>query len=70
MTPMRAQRFMMAIMLIVSLILIHTGHQWGEYIIWFMIFMLLLSAVTGFCPSDTIFQKIFGKNCSDEGSCS
>ena len=69
MTPIRAQRFMMALMLIVALVLMNTGHSWGEYIIWFMVFMLLLSALTGFCPSDKVFAKLFGKS-SDGESCS
>ncbi len=66
MTPMRAQRFFMAILLITALVLMHLGFKWGEYIIWFMIFMLLVSALTGFCPADKVFQALFGKNCEGE----
>jgi len=69
MTPLRAQRFMMALMLIAALVLMNTGHSWGEYIIWFVVFMLLLSAMTGFCPSDRVFEKLFGKHSEGE-SCS
>ena len=65
MTPVRAQRFVMGLLLTIALILMHSGKTWGEYIIWFMIFMLFLHAFTGFCPSDIVFNKLFGKNKSD-----
>jgi len=68
MTPLRAQRIMMGIMLTIALGLMHSGFSWGEYIIWFMIFMLIFSGITGFCPSDKVFSKLFGKNI-DENSC-
>ncbi|WP_456434189.1 YgaP-like transmembrane domain [Thermosulfuriphilus sp.] len=60
MTPLRAQRLFMGTLLLVSLLLIHNGYSWGEYIIWFMTFMLYFSGITGFCPSDVVFKKIFG----------
>ena len=66
-TAIRAQRAMMGTLLLIAVILMHIGQSWGEYIIWFIIFMLYLSASTGFCPSDVVFQKLFGK---EEGSCS
>ncbi len=69
MTPIRAQRFVMGTLLLIAVLLMHAGQSWGEYIIWFMIAMLYISAFTGFCPSDTIFAKLFGKN-SEGQSCS
>ncbi len=57
----RVQRAMMGTLLLIALILMHIGQSWGEYIIWFIIFMLYLSAATGFCPSDVVLGKIFGK---------
>ena len=63
----RVQRAMMGTLLLIALVLMHIGQGWGEYIIWFIIFMLYVSAATCFCPSDTVLQKLFGK---EEGSCS
>ncbi len=66
MSALRVQRFMMGTLLLISLVLMHTGQKWGEYIIWFIIAMLYISAFTGFCPSDTILGKILGKKPGDE----
>jgi hypothetical protein len=69
MSPVRVQRFIMGTILLIALLLIHSGYSWGEYLIWFMIAMLYIAAFTGFCPSDTILGKIFGKNTQGQ-SCS
>ncbi|ACO04664.1 conserved hypothetical protein [Persephonella marina EX-H1] len=60
-TAIRAQRFMMGTLLIIAMLLVNTGYDWGKYIVYFIIFMLYLSAFTGFCPSDAVFEKLFGK---------
>jgi len=59
-TAVRAQRFVMGTLLLISMILINNGFDWGKYIVYFIIFMLYLSAFTGFCPSDKVFEKLFG----------
>ncbi len=60
-SAVRAQRFVMGTLLLISILLINVGNDIGKYIIYFIIFMLYLSALTGFCPSDAIFEKLFGK---------
>lgn len=69
MTPMRAQRIFMGILLTIALVLMHSGFSWGEYIIWFMIFMLIFSGITGFCPSDAVFGKLFSKKVNEDSCC-
>jgi len=64
-TAVRAQRFVMGTLLLISMILINAGFDWGKYIVYFIIFMLYLSAFTGFCPSDAVFEKLFGKKQSE-----
>ena len=57
----RAQRFVMGTMLLLALLFFLIGIKTVSiFILIFMIFMLYLSAFTGFCPSDSIFEKIFG----------
>ncbi len=60
-SAIRAQRFVMGTLLLIAMMLINVGHEWGKYIVYFIIFMLYLSAFTGFCPSDAVFSKLFGK---------
>ena len=57
----RLQRFVMGTMLLIATILIALGSKAGLFILGFMIFMLYLSAFTGFCPSDKVFEKIAGE---------
>lgn len=60
-TAVRAQRFVMGTMLLLALVFFLIDMKpVGIFIIGFMIFMLYLSAFTGFCPSDAIFEKLFG----------
>ncbi len=60
-TAVRAQRFVMGTMLLIAVLFFLLGiKQVSLFILGFMIFMLYLSAFTGFCPSDTIFEKLFG----------
>ncbi len=60
-TAIRAQRFVMGTLLLIAVLLINIGNDIGKYIIYFIIFMLYLAAFTGFCPSDKVFEKLFGK---------
>ena len=60
-SAVRAQRFVMGTLLLIAMILLNVGQDWGKYIVYFIIFMLYLSAFTGFCPSDIVFEKLFGK---------
>ena len=60
-SAVRAQRFVMGTLLLIAMILLNVGQDWGKYIVYFIIFMLYLSAFTGFCPSDVVFEKLFGK---------
>ena len=60
-SAIRAQRFVMGTLLLISMILINVDNEIGKYIVYFIIFMLYLSAFTGFCPSDIVFEKLFGK---------
>jgi hypothetical protein len=58
----RIQRFVMGTMLLVATGLCTSGIKIGLFILIFIIFMLYLSAFTGFCPSDKVFEKIAGGN--------
>ncbi|WP_297454154.1 YgaP-like transmembrane domain [Persephonella sp.] len=60
-SAVRAQRAVMGTLLLIAMVLMAIGYDWGKYIVYFIIFMLYLSAATGFCPSDAIFEKLFGK---------
>jgi len=61
MSPMRIQRIMMSIILFLGLVLMNSGHEWGEYLIGFVAVMAFIAGVTGFCPSDVILMKLTGK---------
>ncbi|MBN2724836.1 MAG: DUF2892 domain-containing protein [Deltaproteobacteria bacterium] len=53
----RIQRLMMAGMISLGLILYQTGFKWGLYVDWFVVFMVIVWAVTGFCPSLYVLKK-------------
>jgi hypothetical protein len=57
----KAQRFLMAIVLMVSLYFMSIGSVIGLVLQGFVIVMILVWAATNFCPSVYIFDKIFGK---------
>lgn len=62
----RIQRFLMAIVLTVSMVLFATGQmQWAVILQTFVILMVLVWAFTDFCPSLWFFGKLFGK-CSQK----
>lgn len=57
----KIQRFLMAIVLTVSMVLFVNGQmQWGVIIQTFVIIMVVMWAFTNFCPSLWVFTKIFG----------
>ncbi|HFC97099.1 MAG TPA: DUF2892 domain-containing protein [Thermosulfurimonas dismutans] len=59
MKALRAQRVLMGLILLAGLLLYRSGHEWGEYIIWFVALMSIFSAIINFCPSEWFFRKIF-----------
>lgn len=57
----KIQRFLMAIVLTISMVLFVNGQmQWGVIIQTFVIIMVVMWAFTNFCPSLWVFTKIFG----------
>ncbi len=57
----KIQRFLMAIVLTVSMVLFVNGQmQWGVILQTFVIIMVVMWAFTNFCPSLWVFTKIFG----------
>jgi uncharacterized membrane protein len=57
----RAQRILMAIVLLVSLYFMSIGSVIGLVLQGFVVVMILIWAITNFCPSIWVFDKIFGK---------
>lgn len=58
----KIQRFLMAIVLTVSLVLFTSGHiQFGVILQTFVIIMVAVWAFIDFCPSLWVFKKVFGK---------
>lgn len=58
----KIQRFLMAIVLTVTMVLFVSGQiQWGVILQTLVIVMVVVWALTDFCPSLWIFKKIFGK---------
>lgn len=58
----RLQRFVMGTLLSVALALIYFAQsKFGYFLLIFIIFMLYVSAFTGFCPSDIVFEKLVGE---------
>jgi len=49
----------MGLILLVGLLLMHSGRPWGEYLVWFVTFMSVLSGIINFCPSEWFFRRIF-----------
>ena len=64
----RIQRFLMAIMLTISMVLMAMGPGmvgYGVMLQSFIIFVVIIWALTDFCPSLWVFEKIFG-SCRDK----
>jgi hypothetical protein len=57
----RLQRILMAIMILISMYLITVGSVFGIVLQGFIVVMILIWAITNFCPSVWMFEKIFGK---------
>ena len=63
----RIQRFLMAVVLTVALVLMAMGPGfigYGVILQTFVIVMVIVWAVTDFCPSIWLFKKLFG-SCYD-----
>lgn len=61
----RIQRFLMAIMLLLCMVLFMLNiMNWAVILQSFIILMVLVWAITDFCPSLWIFKKVFG-SCDD-----
>lgn len=57
----KIQRFLMAIVLTLSMILTAYGYtQYGLVIQGFVVLMIIVWAIKDFCPSLWIFNKLFG----------
>jgi hypothetical protein len=58
----KIQRFLMAIVLTLTMVLFASGEmQWGVILQTLVIVMVVVWALTDFCPSLWIFKKVFGK---------
>ena len=58
----KIQRLLMAIVLTISLVLFYQGFAlYGMILQAFVIAMIIVWALTDFCPSIWIFTKLFGK---------
>jgi len=58
----KIQRFLMAIVLTLTMVLFASGEmQWGVILQTLVIVMVIVWALTDFCPSLWIFKKVFGK---------
>ena len=60
----RIHRFMMASVLAIGAYFIAEGAIYGQYIIWFVIGMLVMFGATNFCPSVWMMQKLGIKSCA------
>ncbi|MGD9969969.1 MAG: phosphoribosylaminoimidazole synthetase [Sulfuricurvum sp.] len=57
----KIQRFLMAIVLTIAMVLFATGQtQFGVILQTFVIIMVIVWAFTDFCPSLWFFKKVFG----------
>lgn len=61
----RIQRVMLSVMLMLSFYLISISNAFGMAILAFVIVMVLVWAITDFCPSIYILRKIIG-SCQDK----
>ena len=57
----KLQRFLMALVLLVAFYFMSIGSVIGVVLQLFVIFMIVVWAITDFCPSIWIFNKLFGK---------
>ena len=57
----RLQRLLMALVLLIGCSLMYLGSIYGVIILGGVIVMIVLWAITDFCPSIWLFSKLFGK---------
>ncbi len=57
----KLQRFLMALVLLVAFYFMSIGSIIGVVLQLFVVFMIVVWAITDFCPSIWIFNKLFGK---------
>ena len=57
----KLQRFLMATVLLVAFYFMSIGSIIGVVLQLFVVFMIVVWAITDFCPSIWIFNKLFGK---------
>lgn len=56
----KLQRLMMAGVLIIAYFLMSIGSVYGNILLFFVIAMIIVWAITDFCPSIWTFAKFFG----------
>ncbi len=56
----KLQRLMMAVVLMIAYALISMGSIYGTILLIFTIVMILIWAITDFCPSIWLLTKLFG----------
>ncbi|OGH04757.1 MAG: hypothetical protein A2600_03090 [Candidatus Lambdaproteobacteria bacterium RIFOXYD1_FULL_56_27] len=61
----RIHRLMMASVIGTGATLVHQGFGFGEYVLWFVVGMLVVYATANFCPSVWILGKLGLKSCSE-----
>ena len=57
----KLQRFLMATVLLVAFYFMSIGSIIGVVLQLFVVFMIVVWAITDFCPSIWVFNKLFGK---------
>lgn len=57
----KLQRFLMATVLLVAFYFMSIGSIIGVVLQLFVVFMIVVWAITDFCPSIWMFNKLFGK---------
>lgn len=56
----KLQRLMMAIVVLIAYFLISIGSPYGTALLLFVVVMIVLWAITDFCPSIWLLTKLFG----------
>ena len=62
----KLQRLMMAVVLMVAYVLMSSGSVYGTVLLGLVIAMIVIWAVTDFCPSIWLLTKVFG-HCKNYG---
>ncbi len=61
MKTQRAQRLFFGLLILAGLFILHTGRPCGEYLLWLTGGVSFMAGITGFCPSEWFFRKLFGE---------